>query len=316
MAAYRLLLGRAPDPDGMRTFGALVGRSSLPSLAGALLASEEFRGTPMHAALVRREHEDLREVDVGDGLRLLVSPHDLSNRGLLESGVYEPHVAASLDALLSKGSTMCAVGANVGYHVVRAAHRVGTTGRVIAFEANPDNARLVARSVARNGLANVTILPLAVADGPQLVRYVAAQGTNGAVAPVHADAGHGGASEATQLVQAVALDEMLSLLGRVNVLQMDVEGAEGLVLRGARELLAASRPTIFAELSLGQLERTSRMTGEDMLGMLRDLGYAISVLRFDGGFESFGNDVGAVCAFARTQQAPHVDVRCDPRTPR
>lgn len=315
MAAYRLLLGRAPDPDGLRTFGALVGRSSVPSLVGALLASEEFRGTPMHAALVRREHEDLREVDVGGGLRLLVSPHDLSNRGLLESGVYESHVAAALDALLSPGRALCAVGANVGYHVIRAAHRVGATGRVIAFEANPDNAQLVARSVARNGLDNLTILPLAVADRSALLRYVAAQGTNGAVASLDADARGGAASDATQLVQAVSLDQLRSLLRRIDVLQMDVEGAEGLVLRGARELLAASRPTILAELSLGQLERTSRMTGEETLGLLRDLGYAISVLRFDGGVESFGRDVEGVCAFARAQPSPHVDLRCDPGPP-
>ena len=57
------------------------------------------------------------------------------------------------------------------------------------------------------------------------------------------------------------------------------------------------------------------MTGEETLGLLRDLGYAISVLRFDGGVESFGRDVEGVCAFARAQPSPHVDLRCDPGPP-
>lgn len=314
VAAYRLLLGRAPDPDGLRTFRAMVGAAPPSALSGALLASEEFRRTPMHAALARREHEDLAEADIGDGLRLLVSPHDLSNRGLLDGGAYEPHVAAALDAALSPGMSVCVVGANVGHHVLRAARRVGETGRVVAFEARPRNAQLVARNVARNGLRNVTVVPLAVADERTLLHYVAAQGTNGAVAKSEAGAVPGTDPDDV-LVQAVPLDDLRSLLGDVDVLQMDVEGAEGLVVRGARELLAASRPTLFAELSLGQLERTSHMTGEAMLGALRDLGYAISVLRFDGRVESFGQDVDAVCAYARAQAAPHVDVRCDPAHP-
>lgn len=312
VAAYRLLLGREPDPDGLRTFRAMVGTAPLAALTGALLASDEFRRTPMHAAVARREHDDLAVVDVGGGLRLLVSPHDLSNRGLVESGTYEPHVARALDAALSRGTTFCSVGANVGYHVLRAAHRVGEPGRVVAFEASARNAQLVTRSVALNGLRNVVVIPLAVADQRTLLRYVAAQGTNGAVAQVGDHTVSPDAGEADVLVQAIRLDDVRSLLGQVDVLQMDVEGAEGLVLRGARELLAASRPTIFAELSLGQLERTSHMTGEDLLRELCDLGYDITVLRFDGGLERFGKDVDRVCAFARAQPAPHVDIRCDP----
>lgn len=66
-AAYRLLLGREPDPDGWHNFGAMVGKAPVAELAGAFLSSEEFRGTTMHDAVQRREREDLRIVEIGTG---------------------------------------------------------------------------------------------------------------------------------------------------------------------------------------------------------------------------------------------------------
>jgi FkbM family methyltransferase len=319
-AAYRLLLGREPDPDGWQTFSALIATADVPDLVGALLSSEEFRRTTMHDALLRREREDLEPVAIGDGLELLISAHDLSNQGLRRHGVYEPHLSRALDEALRPGMSFCAVGANVGYHVVRAAQRVGEAGRVAAFEAHPGNAQLVARNVARNGLRNTVVLPFAVSDERTLLRYVAAQGTNGSVAPLDVDDGNDAERRRPQgdepgalLVQSIRLDDLLELLSPVDVLQIDVEGCEGRALRGARRLLERDRPTIFSELSLGQLSRISGMTGEDYLGMLRALGYDLAALGFDGAVLTFGDDVDALCAHARAQATAHIDVRCTPR---
>lgn len=311
-AAYRLLLGREPDPDGLHTFGAMIGTAHVANLAGALLSSEEFRGTMLHDAVSRREHEDLVSVDIGAGLRLLVSAHDLSNQSLLRDGVYEAHLTRALDEQLVPGMAVCAVGANVGYHVVRAAQRVGPAGRVFAFEAHPGNAQLVARNAALNQLQNVMVLPLAVSDRQALHRYVAAQGTNGYVEPLDA----GGGDEifaASTLLQSIRLDDLLALLPPIAVLQIDVEGCEGRVLRGAQQLVARDRPTIFSELCLGQLARNSAMTGEDYLGLLRTAGYQFAALGFDGTVVPFGDDVGRLCAYARAQPTALIDVRCTPR---
>jgi FkbM family methyltransferase len=313
-SAYRLLLGRAADPDGWHTFSALVGTAPVSYLAGALLSSEEFRRTPMYAALSRREHDDLRSVALGDGLELLVSPHDLLYGGVREIGRYEAHLTRVLEAALRPGLAVCAVGANIGHHAVRMARRVGPAGRVYAFEARPQNAQMLAHSFARNGLDNAMVLALAVSDERTLLRYVAAQGTNGYVEPLdwrrfaeRPDAAH------DVLVQSICLDDLLALLPTIAILQLDVEGAEGRVLRGARRLLERDRPTVFSELALGQLSRTSGMSGEEYLGLLRPLGYEFAVLSFDGGVVPFGDDVAALCAHARAQPTAHVDVRCTPR---
>lgn len=308
-AAYRLLLGRGPDPDGWHNFGAMVAKAPVSELVGAFLSSEEFRGTPMHDAVQRREREDLRIVEIGDGLRLLVSPNDLLNEPLVRSGSYETHLVADLERTIVSGQTICAIGANIGYHVVRMARCTGDRGRVVAFEAHPGNAQMLARNVALNELRNVTIFPVALSDERALQRYVAAQGTNGYVEPASAEAAQ--AADAP-LLQAIRLDDMRSVLGAVDVLQIDVEGSEGRVLRGATEIVAACRPTIFSELCLGQLRRTSDMSGEEYLGDLQRLGYAFNALAFDGSVVAFEDSTADLCAYARSQPTSHIDIRCDP----
>jgi len=231
-AVYRLLLGRAPDPDGRRTFSSMVGRTPLADLVAAILCSEEFRKSPLHDAVARREGESLVAVDVGDGLRLFVSPNDSSNSSIYRSGCYETHLAHALDEVLVAGMTVCVVGGNIGYHVVRAARHVGPSGRVVAFEARPDNVLLLRRNAALNALDNVLVLSFAVADKRALYRYVPAQGTNGYIQPLEISTDPAADLCDAALVQSISLDDLDGLLPAVDLLLLDVEGAEGLVLRG------------------------------------------------------------------------------------
>lgn len=309
-AAYRLFLNREPDPDGWRTFSAMIGKACVTDLATCFVSSEEFRRSPVYAGIARTEHSTLTLVPVAPGMRLALSPHDVSCRPLLESGQYEVHLAAALDETLRPGMTVCCVGANVGYHALRAARSVGSAGKVVAFEARPATADLLLRNALLNGLGNVVVLPLAVADRFATYEYVLAQGTNGYIRALSGE-GTELAAEATA-IQAVPLDALANLLSPLDVLQMDVEGAEGLVVNGALDLLRAHRPRIFSELCLGQLERTSAMSGEDLLGPLADLNYRFTALCFDGSRLSFGGDVAALLRHARNQPSSHIDVLCEP----
>ena len=290
----------------------MVGATDVGELTTSLLSSEEFRQTAGYAAVRRREHDELSLTDLATGLRLYLSPHDVLNRQAFTAGAYETHLTAALRAAVTAGMTVCCVGANVGYHALHAASRVGPSGRVVAFEARPENARLILLNAAVNGLTNVTVLPLAVADRAGRYRYVPAQGTNGYIEPI-AGLGDSTTSDALSLVQAVCLDSLRTLLSPLDVLQMDVEGAEGLVVTGALGLIDAYRPTIFSELCLGQLGRTSSMSGHQYLGMLASRGYEFAALRFDGGAVPFGGDAGRLLQYAAAQPTSHIDIRCQAR---
>src|ERR1700687_1321168 len=60
------------------------------------------------------------------------------------AGVYEQHVRECFDVLLKPGDVYLDVGAQVGFHAVFAAHRVGPEGHVFAFEADPQICRRLA----------------------------------------------------------------------------------------------------------------------------------------------------------------------------
>ncbi len=311
--AYRLLLGREPDPDGWRHYTAMVGRGEVSELVSSILCSEEFRNTVMHRAVLRQERDDLDVVDIGEGLRLLVSAVDASNADLHRTGRYETHLAKALTATLRPGMSYWAIGGNIGYHVVRAARLVGPRGRVVAFEAHPGNATLLMRNVVLNDLRNVVVLPVAIADRCAIYRYVEAQGTNGFIEPARGPADVEDVRDRS-FTQVFSLDEMSRLVPPPYVIQVDVEGAEGLVLRGAENLLAGGRrPVIFSEFCIGQLERTSGLTGEAYLEKLVEYGYRLAVIGFDGVETSFERDAAALCEHARAQPTSHIDIRCDPR---
>jgi len=312
-AAFRLVLGRAPDADGLHTYRAMVGRADVSELVGCLLSSEEFRRSKLHDIAARREHEDLVDVTTAEGLRFGVSLHDILNRPLRDGGEYEPHVAAAMDEVVRPGMTVCCVGANIGFHALRAARAVGHAGSVFAFEARPENAAAVLQNAARSGLSNVVVFPFAVADAVALYRYVRAQGTNGYIEPIAPLVDGDRELADARLVQAIPLDLVAPSMGRIDLLQLDVEGAEGLVLRGARRLLAGSpRPVIMSELCLGQLERTSQISGEEFLRTVVDLGYRLEVLRYADEPLPYGRDAAGLAQYARSQPTSQIDIRCLP----
>ena len=208
--------------------------------------------------------------------------------------------------------TFCDIGANVGFYtnlgrVCRRTER----GRVVAFEAFPGNAAQAQLSIMRNGYAEfVEVFPLALSDRRRVYRYIRAQGANGYVA--ECDPTDVNSSDSTLLVQAVRLDDLAAVIGGMDVVKIDVEGAEGAVMRGAFATLEKYRPIVFSELCLGQLARTSSMTGEEYLSIYAKLGYSFKVVTFAGVMESIGDDPAAVVEYAQKADTAHVDIKCVP----
>src|SRR5262245_45473219 len=144
-AAYRLVLGRDTDRDGMKTYSAMIGVRPTSDLVGCLMSSDEFRRSPLYRVVERREHSDVSPLEVA-GLRLFVSKDDPCNRSLWEEGLYEPHLTAAIASVLRPGMVVWNVGANVGFHAMCAARAVGAGGHVVAVEALFENARLIQKS--------------------------------------------------------------------------------------------------------------------------------------------------------------------------
>ena len=66
VACYRLLLGRAPDAEGLRTFEPMVGRVDVADLATFFIGSPEFKAGRHYRTIVGRDDAfSVARVDVG-----------------------------------------------------------------------------------------------------------------------------------------------------------------------------------------------------------------------------------------------------------
>ena len=140
---------------------------------------------------------------------------------------------------LSPGNIVIDIGAGVGDEVVIFSRWVGPAGRVVAIEAHPVTARCLKLAVTSNRLENTTVIEEAAADRETtlLMSDVLQHEQNAVV-------GAGG----TLSVKARTVDDMLAPLElpSIDLIKMNIEGAEVMALSGMRRTLARTRTLVVA----------------------------------------------------------------------
>lgn len=267
-----LLFPGGLDPDQNHRVRHAIGDAP-PSLAAARVALGLLdQQTAQSPVTIRWSVDDLVEVDVA-GIAMALDRADASVSIQIADRGYEPHVASTLDRLLGDGDVFVDVGANVGYHTFLASARVGATGRVVAVEANPENARLIAHTIESNAIGNIELVPVALAAGRGYVSFGTHVGSNGGFLPDGASTTGSGRGT---IVPTLALDDLD--LDRVSVVKIDVEGAEGIVIDGATATIERHRPTFVMEFSKEMTTRVSARSPLEHLARFVDWGYSIAVI--------------------------------------
>jgi FkbM family methyltransferase len=140
--------------------------------------------------------------------------------------------------VLRQGATIFDLGAHQGIVALMLAREVGETGRVVAIEAEPHNARLAAANRELNAAENLTVLHAAGAASAGTISF--AEGLNGQI-DEHTSTGN-------VEVAAVTIDGLAREHGTPDLVLVDVEGYEGAVLEGARETLAGGTTSFLVEV--------------------------------------------------------------------
>jgi FkbM family methyltransferase len=204
----------------------------------------------LYAALYRRlRPSGLVRVEVPGGHLWVDAADEGVGRALLARGSYESAESELFARLVKPGMTVVDVGANVGYYTVLASRLVGPAGRVLAFEPEPRSHALLARNVAENGCANVRLFAVALSErGGEAVLFADRENLG---TPSLVRANVDGDAAAAVTVATATLDETLAeALGEapVDLLKIDVQGAEKLVLAGADRLLRQPGLQLLLEL--------------------------------------------------------------------
>jgi len=240
---------------------------------------------------------------------------------------HEAETVQQIDRLVRPGMTVLDVGAHVGYYSRRCARLVGESGRVIAFEPHPRTFRVLSHNV--NGCGNVTSLQLALAEtegtaelhdylimsasgslhyDQAMIELQRSQLTTSDVAPRIA---HDFPVQ-TFTVRTMPADACLSEMGveRVDVVKMDIEGAEISALRGMRHTLVNSPGMALIMEYNPQALKAFGLQPEQALAEVLDLGFRqVQIIERDGRLRDMTGDEAALSRLtAQLMAENHMDV--------
>jgi FkbM family methyltransferase len=153
---------------------------------------------------------------------------------LIRHGVeaVEPGVRAVLQTRLRAGATAVDIGASIGLHALTMAQIVGPGGRVICIEPLPHIASALERTLRLNGFGDRSqVICSAAADSVgDAMLYCASHSPTSSLFPIPE-------KSASITVRTISLDDHFAPGERVDMVKIDVEGAEPLVYKGMSRIL-------------------------------------------------------------------------------
>ena len=124
--------------------------------------------------------------------------------------------------LLEPGSTFVDIGANSGFFTLLAAKRVGSSGQVLSFEPLPSMVARIEENLILNGYSNVRIYKFALSDQAGFCKFYEGPERNKGISSLRQIDN----SSKTLQVETMPLDELPDLPHTVDLIKIDVEGAE------------------------------------------------------------------------------------------
>jgi FkbM family methyltransferase len=304
---YRLLLKREPDEGGWEfmKYEILNNQLDLQALVDYFLYMAEFQELQEEAARpVLVELEDFR---------MFVRRNDFYiGAHIARDRFFEDHIGNELRRLLNPGDVFIDIGANIGYFTLLGASLVGSHGRVFAFEPLTDNCALMKKSVTENSFENVDINPVAIAESRQTFQLdVSGFSSNARVIDFTSEAVPG--SGPKRLVEVFTLDEMMTTAERIDVIKMDIEGAEPRAWQGMQQTVTQHQPILIFEFSPNLIKVTSHVDPADFLGMVLKKDYDLFIIKAEGGLTDRALNPEQIIQRHTQTGLSHVDILAMPR---
>ncbi|WP_420641999.1 FkbM family methyltransferase [Candidatus Leptofilum sp.] len=296
--SYRLFLHRRPDPEGYKNYlNQISGRKyPLESFTDSFLYSDELQE-------IQEKRNQPVLINLPD-FQIFVRINDLYIGGVIAKyGVYEPNVTLIVKELIQPGMTFLDIGANIGYYSMLVAAKVTDKGRVLAFEPIAENRDLFAKSMEVNKFQNMELFPYAVSDSEHTVSLEMGGRTSNSRITSAAEA-----NKNNLQAQTVVLDTFLSELTALDMIKMDIEGAEFLALNGMSSLVSRYKPHIITEFSPGLIPKTSHVQPIEYLQKIVGFGYNLQIIYPDGSRSETMLPQQILKYFAESVHSDHIDL--------
>lgn len=230
------------------------------------------------------------------GYRLFIPDKGVNFKAML-NGSYDDFMWKWLNKTdFPDGSIILDIGGHIGFSALGFSRKVGANGQVLCFEPNPENIERIKLHLQKNEEVmggEIKIFPFALASqegempfstSDQVDNQTSSGGYLEGVQTPLEESNYRDAGFSTRTVPVRILDKVLrgegTSLDRIKLLKIDVEGAEGAVLQGAKELLSAAKPHLLIEVHSAQAML-------EVNEVLIPLKYNIEILEKDGAARCF-----------------------------
>ncbi len=215
------------------------------------------------------------EITTKEG-KFWVDPASYSGLELAGTGVYDPATLAVIHRLVRPGDTFIDIGANEGYFTVVASRLVGPSGHVLAVEPQLRLEAVLARNLALNQCANVTVIQAAISDHSGTSAIHLTPDMNNAASGLAAPTRYRLPTQPTVLMTLA--DLLARAPGSAPVMKMDIESFEHEAIHGGEALFRAGAVrALILELHYGML-RKRKLDVEAVPRLLRACGYGQAAL--------------------------------------
>jgi len=199
--------------------------------------------------------------------------------------VWDPGVTEFVLQNLKPGMVFLDIGANVGYFSLLTANHVAPSGRVIAVEPNPLAFSQLEQNIKRNKVSNITVLHAACADSAASGKLYVSGPSNTGKASFSSKNAESQEFISVDCLPGDTLIEKLNL-PRLDLVKIDVEGAELRVLKGLARSLAKWRPKLIMEVA-PQLLKNFSTEPDEILDFVRVRGYSILQSKRDADYTDY-----------------------------
>ncbi len=213
-------------------------------------------------------------IPLGDILKIAI-PKTGSGAAIYYRGFSEPETSDFVQHFLRPGMVVVDVGAHIGEYTLLAAQAVGDTGQIHSFEPQEPIFPILSNNVRLNGFQNVTLNASAVSDCVGELEFEIVSEPSMSSIRKHETLDR---DVKVVKVPTTSLDVYWSnRTSKIDLIKVDVEGAEKFVFQGATELMSlhsSDAPTWIFEYGPRAYADFDYQPAE-LLDLIRSYGYSI-----------------------------------------